>query len=205
MSAVSEWIVREYFESLGFLVRQPRKYQVSSRPKYAEEEVDLLVANPAATAAASAGSLPEAILWGAAEVQQLSRAVVGVRGWHTERFSPARIALSPEIFRFADSNSVKNITRDLGPGPVAKVLCLPDLPPSGPMKDKAIQLLREKGINGVILFRTMLLELAEHVDVNKNYEKSDLLQMLRILKNYDLLKDAQMDLFRRRRKKSDEK
>ncbi len=201
MSAVSEWIVREYFESLGFLVRQPRKYQVSSRPKYVEEEVDLLVVNPSV----SEQALPETILWGATEVQRLSRAVVGVRGWHTERFSPARIALSPEIFRFADSNAVKNIARDLGPGPVAKVLCLPDLPPGGPMKEKAIQLLREKGINGVILFRTMLLELAEHVDVNKNYEKSDLLQMLRILKNYDLLKDAQMDLFRKRRRKADEK
>ena len=48
MSAVNEAIVREYFESLGFLVRQPRKYQVSARPKHIEEEVDLLVVNPAA-------------------------------------------------------------------------------------------------------------------------------------------------------------
>jgi hypothetical protein len=33
------------------------------------------------------------------------------------------------------------------------------------------------------------------VDVSKNYEKSDLLQILRILKTYDLLKEAQLDLF----------
>ena len=31
--------------------------------------------------------------------------------------------------------------------------------------------------------------------ISKNYEKSDLLQTLRILKTYDLLKDAQLDLF----------
>jgi hypothetical protein len=196
MSAVSEWIVREYFECMGFLVRQPRKYQVSARPKHVEEEVDLLVINPAI----AEPSLSESILWTGAEVQQMSRAVVGVRGWHTERFSTAVIELSPEIFRFAESAAVKNIERDLGPGPVAKVLCLPNLPTSGSSRDEALQLLKEKGINGVILFRTMLLELAESVDVNKNYEKSDLLQVLRILKNYDLLKDAQMDLFRRRHK-----
>ena len=49
--------------------------------------------------------------------------------------------------------------------------------------------------NGVLSFRTMLLELVEHLDTAKNYEKSDLLQILRILKTYDLLKDAQLDLF----------
>jgi len=36
--------------------------------------------------------------------------------------------------------------------------------------------------------------------VNRNYEKSDVLQMLRILKNYDLLKDRQMELFKSKKK-----
>ena len=31
MASVNEWIVREYLEALGFLVRQPRKYQVMAR------------------------------------------------------------------------------------------------------------------------------------------------------------------------------
>ena len=47
MSAIDEGIVREYFEQNGFLVRQARKYQVSSRRKLAEEEIDLVVCNPA--------------------------------------------------------------------------------------------------------------------------------------------------------------
>lgn len=195
MSAVSEWIVREYFESLGFLVRQPRKYQVSARPKQVEEEIDLLVVNPAV----AEQKVPESSLWGATDLKHVSRAIVGVRGWHTERFSPALIELSPEIFRFADSTAMKNTVRDLGTGPVAKILCLPELPAATPMREKALSLFKEKGIDGVLMFRTMLLELAEHVDVNKNYEKSDLLQILRLLKNYDLLKGAQMDLFSRKR------
>jgi len=197
MSAVNEAIVREYFESLGFLVRQPRKYQVSARPKQIEEEVDLLVVNPAA---AVEQPFPQGVLWGSRELQQVSRAIVGVRGWHTERFSPAVIELSPEIFRFTDGAAFKNAVRDLGSGPVAKVLCIPDIASSGPLRDKAQDLFRSKGIDGVILFRTMLRELADYVDSNKNYEKSDLLQTLRLLKNYDLLKDAQMELFRRKRK-----
>ena len=47
MSAIDEGIVREYFEQNGFLVRQARKYQVQSRRKVAEEEIDLMVYNPA--------------------------------------------------------------------------------------------------------------------------------------------------------------
>ena len=44
MSAIDEGIVREYFEQNGFLVRQVRKYQVQSRKKQSEEEIDLVVA-----------------------------------------------------------------------------------------------------------------------------------------------------------------
>ena len=195
MSAVSEWIVREYFESLGFLVRQPTKYQVSARSKLAEEEIDLLAVNPNP----AEYKKQEGILWGANELRGVARAVIGVRGWHTERFSPAVIELSPEIFRFAEESTVKHIAQDLGQGPVTKILCLPELPSAGPMRTQAMALFRDKGIDGVILFRTMLLELADRIDVNKNYEKSDVMQILRILKNYDLLKDAQLELFKRKR------
>ena len=195
MSAVSEWIVREYFETQGFLVRQPSKYQVSARPKLAEEEIDLLVFNPAAME----HRIPEPPVWGAAEVRQVARAVVSVRGWHTERFSPSLLARVPEIVRFADPAALKTAVRDLGPGPVARILCVPDLPASRPMASRTLEVLREKGIDGVLLFRTMLLELLAHVDAQKNYEKSDLLQILRILKKHDLLKEAQMDFFRKGR------
>ena len=40
----------------------------------------------------------------------------------------------------------------------------------------------------------MLLDLLEKIEINQNYSKSDTLQVMRILKNYDLLKDAQLDL-----------
>ena len=40
----------------------------------------------------------------------------------------------------------------------------------------------------------MLLDLLEKIEINQNYSKSDTLQVMRILKNYDLLKDTQLDL-----------
>lgn len=196
MSAVSEGIVREYFESHGFLVRQPWKYQVTARPKQAEEDIDLLVINPAV----AEHRIPESPLWGAAEIRQVARAVVSVRGWHTERFSPSVISRLPELVRFAQGEAMRLALRELGPGPAARVLCLPHLPASRTLRDRTLEVLREKGVDGVLLFRTMLLDLAAHVDRQKNYEKSDLLQLLRILKKHDLLKSAQMELFQKARK-----
>jgi len=40
----------------------------------------------------------------------------------------------------------------------------------------------------------MLLDIIDKVEINRNYRKSDTLQLLRILKTYDLLKDPQLDL-----------
>ena len=41
----------------------------------------------------------------------------------------------------------------------------------------------------------MLSDLIEHIEVNRNYQKSDLLQIIRILKNYDLFAPPQLELF----------
>ena len=201
MSSVNEWMVREYLESLGFLVRQPRKYQVVARSKNIHEEIDLLAVNPAIRAGQP---LPKAKIWGAAELAQVSCAVVAVRGWHTEKFTAAMLASSPEIYRFAEPEAIRAVETELGQAAPAKILCMADLPTDPDPRAEALGFLKSRGIDGVILFRPMLLELAERVDVKKTYEKSDLLQILRILKNYDLLKSGQMDLFAhaRRRKPS---
>ena len=198
MSSVNEWIVREYLEALGFLVRQPRKYQVVARSKGLHEEVDLLAVNPAVKADAA---LPKAKLWGANELAQVACAVVAVRGWHSEKFTAAMLASSPEIYRFTEPEAIRAAEAELGLGRPARILCMADLPADPDQRAEALGFLKSRGIDGVILFRPMLLELAERIDVKKTYEKSDLLQILRILKNYDLLKSGQMDLFAQARRR----
>jgi hypothetical protein len=49
-------------------------------------------------------------------------------------------------------------------------------------------------VDAIISFRSMLLDLIDKIEINRNYGKSDALQVMRILKNYDLLKDTQLDL-----------
>ena len=198
MASMNEQIVREYFEMLGFFVIQPNKYQVAARKKTADEEIDMLICRPEG----KTGTLPDHGLWGSAELREVDKALVSVRGWHTDRFSPAVLDKSPELFRFADEDVLKKAGVFLGEGPAAKILCISGLPASKALQKQVLDTLYDRGVNGVVVFRNILQELASDIDVKNNYEKSDVLQMLRILKNYDLLREPQLELFTRRRRGS---
>jgi len=196
MSAIDEGIVREYFEQNGFLVRQARKYQVSARRKAAEEEIDLVVFNPAWQRGARK---PDFFLF-SSELPYVHRAIVAVKGWHTGVFTPTMLRSSPEIFRFLEDNVLKEASRFFPPdspedgAPLTKILVLPSLPTAEPFRSQSVEMLKTRGVDAIVSFRAMLLDLIDKTEINQNYSKSDTLQVIRILKNYDLLKEPQLDL-----------
>lgn len=195
MSAVSETIVREYFELHGCLVRQSRKY--IAQTKREDDDIDFFVLNPLATR--SEGALPFALR--SADLPFIARAIVVVKGWHTETFSSARLASTPAIFRFVGPKVFQQAARVFGAnGSPLKILVVPALPAEAQARDESIALLRAKGVDAVIPFRTMLTDLVATTEVNRNYQKSDLLQAIRILKNYDFFKEPQMELFKPKRR-----
>lgn len=193
MSAVSETIVREFFELHGFLVRQQRKHLAPNRRD--DEEFDFYVWNPKPAPSGRGGALP--FLLEAGDLPALQRAVVVVKGWHTETFSPGLLAHAPEIYRFGQPPVFKQAEKFFGSSEaLTKILVVPALPADAETCRHSVELLRAKGVDAAILFRTMLGDLIRHTEVNRNYQKSDLLQIIRILKNYDFFKDPQMELFR---------
>ncbi len=194
MSAVDECIVREYFEGNGFLVCQRRKYVVQARQKTADEEINLVVLNPRATT----GELDFELSSGA--LKHIARAVVAVKGWHTEVFAPGVLAHQPKIFGFVEKRAILEAQQLAGGETLTKILIVPGLPRDAKTRARSIELLKSKGVDGVISFRSILRELIAGVYTNRNYQKSDLLQILRLLKNYDLLKEPQLELKLRRKK-----
>src|SRR5437868_524335 len=97
MSAVSETIVREYFELHEFLVRQHRKHIGQTRPDK-EDDIDFFLLNPRP----QTRSEPAPFVLTSEDLSFIGRAIVVVKGWHTETFSSARLTQSPEIFRFVE-------------------------------------------------------------------------------------------------------
>lgn len=198
MSAVSETIVREFFELHEFLVRQHRKHVGQARAEE-EDDIDFFVLNPHPRR--GEGEVP--FVLSSADLPWIERAIVVVKGWHTETFSQARLTHSPEIFRFVEAKVFKQAMRAFGQeGRVVKILVVPALPQDQQAREQSISLLRSKGVDAVIPFRTMLTDLVGTTPVNRNYQKSDLLQLIRILKNYDFFKEPQLELFKQRKSRS---
>lgn len=197
MSKINDSIVAEYFESLGFIVNRPCKYVIPGRAKTPDEEMALLVVNPLAPE----NRIPGTVLWGNAEVQCISRGVVAVMGWHCERFYQSMFEKVPELLRFTGESVSRSVEKRLGTRDFAKIICLADLPASREHREKTLASLRQKGVDGVILFKTVLDHLVNIVDTNRNYEKSDVLQVLRILKSHKLLKDDQLELFQKKNRR----
>ncbi len=202
MAAVSEAIVREFFELHGFFVRQQRKYVAPARRE--DEDVDFLVINPLPRPGEAA--LP--FVLGSSDLPRVARAVVAVKGGHTETFSIARLANAPEILRFVEPAVFQQAVKAFGQdGPLTKILVVPTLPHTLEARAQSIELLRAKGVDAVIPFRTILTDLIQEIETNRNYLKSDLLQIIRILKTHDFIKEPQLELFKpkRPRKKTSSK
>ena len=198
MSAVSETIVREYFELHEFLVCQHRKYIGQTRDQD-EDDIDFFMLNPHPQP--REGGAP--FVLSSADLAFIERAIVVVKGWHTQVFSPSQLAHSPEIFRFVEPKVFQQAARAFGKeGTPLKILVVPALPQDAQARDESIALLRSKGIDAVIPFRTMLADLVNTTEVNRNYQKSDLLQIIRILKNYDFFREPQLELFKAKRRKA---
>src|SRR5215468_3475086 len=120
MAAVSETIVREYFELHEFLVRQHRKYISPTRGE--DDDIDFFVLNPQPQPRPAE---PPFVL-ASADLAFIERAIVVVKGWHTETFSSARLASTPEIFRFVEPKVFQQAARAFGQdtAPV-KILVVP--------------------------------------------------------------------------------
>ena len=139
MSSVSETIVREYFELHGFLVRQQRKYVAPTRRD--DEEIDFFVLNPQPTTL----DRPLPFILTSFDLAAVVRAVVVVKGWHTETFSPAVLANAPEIFRFVEPGVFQQAARQFGgAGLVTKILIVPACPTATKPGNKALNFSRPR-------------------------------------------------------------
>ncbi len=191
MSAISETIVREFLEASGFLVQQERKFVAPSRRH--DSHIDFFATHPAATE--SKAALPFELRLG--DLKHIRRAVFAVKGWHTETFSAAVMTNSPEIFRFAQPAAAKAAEGVFGADAVfLKILVVPSLPSTKKLRQESIEFLRSKGVDGVIEFPALLSDVIDGVEKNRNYQRSDVLQLIRVLKAHGMLREPQLELFR---------
>lgn len=198
MQPVDERVVREFFEQYGFLTMALRKSRSHTRRPSKDEGIDLFVRNPNF---APGGRKPSFLLF-ASELRYLESAVVCVRGWHHDKASLASMQGGAEILKHVETQVLKQVEKWFSFDAksqqgllrsASKVLVAPVFPTQEPYRAQCAAALREKGVDGILSFRSILLDLIDRVDVRQVYEKSDLLQLIRTLKVFDLIKDSQMN------------
>ena len=197
MSSVSETFVREFFELHGFLVRQQRKFIGKTRK--AGDDINFIVLNPQPDK--DNETLP--FVLSSSDLPKITRAVVVVKGWHTESFSPSVLANAPGIFKFVQPKAFKQAADIFGDDEsIERILVVPALPKDKAVRQESIELLKSSGIDGILSFNTILSTLIDRIETNRNYQKSDLLQVIRVMKNYGFFRENQLELFQSKKRKS---
>ena len=191
MASINVEVVREYLEHKGFFVRLLKKFVLTGAEKDEMAAIDLACWNP--NNVYEDDSLP--FVLDGISTCGVSRSIVGIRGWHTDVFSPSVLVSFPQIFNFVELNE-KRVSKTFFNGlDFKRILVVPMLPQREQIRERSIQMLMQRNVTNVLEFRTLLMELAEESEINRNYIESDILQILRLLKRYDCLKGKQLELF----------
>lgn len=203
MATIDEEIARAYFERHGFLVRAiaaPDATPPHGRRRNAPPVPLLAVLQPNPGPDDGSGDF----LLFPNTIRRVHRAVVAILGDHFDRITPARIRAEGTGGICADAGVLRAADEAFGPAPappdpaVTRLLVLPGLPLQEPARREATALLRANGVDAVLTFRSILLDLAEGFTADAPAPASAPLAMLRLLRGYDLVRDAQLELELRR-------
>ncbi len=189
MSDINMQLVREFFE-LNFFYVLPH-WQFEDTLRTAEGTGSLLFVEQPKPAAPG----EPARLLRPGDVQSLQRAVVEVRAWHADRMYASVIEANP-IFKRVASEQIRAIADSVFNGEdYATVLVVSEFSTSPQVRDQALRLLLDAGVNHVIEFPTLLADMLRLVSAQDNYAPSQTLQTLRLLKRYSFIRLQQLELF----------
>ncbi len=126
-------------------------------------------------------------------IDNINRAVVDVRAWHTDRFYPSVIESSPVLSRVA-GDEVRGLAETVfGTHSFKTILVVSELPNSPRQRERSLELLREMGVGYVLEFPTLLQDVLNRVHPHGNYAPSHTLQTIRLLKRYNFTSRQQLE------------
>ncbi|MCD6288594.1 MAG: hypothetical protein J7M12_05715 [Candidatus Hydrogenedentes bacterium] len=189
MSDVNLQLVREYLELNQFTVLTRRKYRLTKREVSGDENIVLMAMNLAPVNT----DRPLPITLGPGDITAIRRAAIDVKGWHTDIFSSTIFEIRPNVFGFVSPTAIEYAEEVFGTSDFARILVISELPAVADARAKAESVASERGVDHLLEFPTMLRGILGMIRTNNNYTESDLLQLMRIMKRYRLVKDTQLE------------
>lgn len=165
MSYPSMEIVKEFFTVYNFLVLEKEEVLFVKNPDYKSGKI-------------------ERFILAKEDISKIKAAIVKPIAWHTQKFTPSVLNKFPEIFDFLKTN-FKSINEE----GCLKMLIIPALPSTENLRKQSISIMKEKGIDNVILFPSVISLLIEKINSRKVY-LSFTNEILRILKYYNFFSET---------------
>ena len=176
MSNVSIQIVKEFFAMNNFLVMQKGDILFVKNATFTEEN-----------------NLQSGFILDKKDMQCIKNAVVKPIAWHTLKFSPSVLKKSPEIFYFLRPSFLNKMKSFFGEEPFFKILVIPGLPSTDNLRKESISFLKNKGIDNVLIFSTVISDLIKKINPRQVY-LSETNEILRVLKFYKFFPENQPSL-----------
>jgi len=181
MQSLESTLLRHFFEIQGFMVRQ-------CVPSTQGGTESLQIVHPDAK---GSPALPSILF--CSDIPLVARALVWLPSWQASKFSTSLLKDSQELMKFIDKRlAQRKVPAEFDQTDAPKIVVVPAVPTEADAREQTINLLKARGIDAMISFRSILLDLIARLDVRKPTEG---LQLLQILHNFDLLKTTQMELF----------
>ncbi|MGF1530386.1 MAG: hypothetical protein ACFCU4_03395 [Puniceicoccaceae bacterium] len=197
-------LVRYYFEEAGFLVRRPPLVDsLRHEKKGGGGGVDLQIIR----LGASAEKL-EAFQLFVSDLTAIESAIVCVRGWGAGGITARMLKNGKAFCGYLEKNLVRELAVILGKESEAtwgapesglvrckRILILPGLPSGDPHREAAIRMLREVGVEHLLTLRSIIEHLIQKAEGLPNPRDPESLQLLHVLKLFEMVRPQQMDLF----------
>jgi hypothetical protein len=181
MASLEGLILRHYFESQGFLVRQ-------CLPGATGGVESLRVINPNLKKRAE---IPPIIF--SSDLEEVHSALLWLPNWSALKVSPSLLKNPAELAKFIDKRLAERKTpAEIAESGFWKIVVVPSVPTEEPHRSQTIALLKARGIDAMLSMRGVLQDLISRTDPRKPREG---LQLIEVLANFDLLKNTQMELF----------
>lgn len=178
----AEEIVAQLFEKLDYFVRRNLQYKVNPTEKNSgTSDIDLLILS--AQPLTYSMGLPF-ILASEEHLRSIRRASIGVTAGLTTPFTPARLTgkNSEKFYHFAKRKQARDeASRMFGSSDFLTVLILPNLGGTEKSRVKGSEIIRDQGVDHVLLLPTVVELLWKLTSVNDTF-CTDVVQTIRMLK-----------------------
>ena len=201
MVDIEQEIMEAYFESNGFLVRQAGKPNDPEIKKKSLPLPTIAVLNPAVQS--SDPNLSFRLFTG--DLKGVRSALVSRLGWENSSFSNSILNSDAKLMKFFKQEvTQERISLGYNPGPelpeswMGSYLCLlvvPALPRNEVKLKDLFVLFREMGVGGVLSLSSILENLLRQSMPTLKYSNNGVLQILKLLKVYQLAREPQLDMF----------